>query len=65
MEPHQLTYPLTLLNHEMTKKSSRISHKGIDYVAPMPDNEGAASTSGPQVPQTGAGIIFRTRPSRD
>ena len=29
----------------------------------MGDNEEAASTSGPQVPQTGAGIIFRTRPS--
>ena len=30
----------------MTKKSVRSVHKGIDHVAPMPDNEGAASTSG-------------------
>ena len=47
----------------MTKKSVRFHHKGIDYAAPMPDNEEAAITSGPQVPQTETGIIFRTRPA--
>ena len=40
---------------EMTKKSRQIPHKGIDCVAPIRDNEEAASTSGPQVPQTGTG----------
>ena len=47
----------------MTKKSRRILHKGIDVVAPMPDNEEAASTSGPPVPQTETGIILRARSS--
>ena len=51
----------------MTKKSRRIPHKGIDYVAPMPDNEEAASTSGPPPAQAETGIIFRnaTLPGTD
>ena len=56
--------PAPSANHGMTKKSRRILHKGIDYVAPMPDNEEAASTSGRLAPQTETGIIFRTRPCR-
>ena len=47
----------------MTKKSVESACKGIDYAAPMPDNEEAAITSGPQPAQTETGIIFRTRPS--